>query len=195
MAQRLVPTWMRLASLALAFGVACGRGAMSVGARDAAREGTPSTGTGGLTGLIIGFGGAVGAGGRSGDGGATGGTNRDASEDPQIDCSFMALWNAVVDAAHVIGYCAPIGTCDANVASTDAGAGSCSPLGDIGDAGLVLSHGCLGVNGPSSRMGCWSIDFDAEGRLVGGSLNVAAWADCRWPYYGGKRLYFECYSE
>ena len=163
---------------------------MSVGARDGAHEGAPSTGTGGLTGFIIGYGGAVGV----------GATNHDASEVPQGDCSFMALWNAVVDAAHVIGYCTPIGTCDVAVAITDAGTGSCSPFGDIGDAGLVLSDGCLGVTGPFRPRGCWSIDFDAEGRLVGGrilgaSMNIAVWSDCRWPYYSGKSLYYECYSE
>ena len=52
----------------------------------------------------------------------------DASDDSLDPCAFGAMWEAVVEAAHVIGDCNPVAVCDANAWTSDAGVAACSPL-------------------------------------------------------------------
>lgn len=188
------------ACFAFASLVACRESSLSVGSRDAAQDGTVAAGSGGQTiaptlgtggsGLWVGTGGAGGA---ALSGGASGGT-LDANEDSLDPCAFGTLWDAVVDAAQVIGYCGPVAVCDSNAGTSDAGVAACSPFSE----GLTLDllNGDLVIRDAFGSESCWRLVFDGEGRLVsGGRVDITAWADCRWAYYAGKTYYYFCVSE
>ena len=126
--------------------------------------------------------------------GGTGGRTLDAGDDSLDPCGFGALWDAVTDAAHVIGYCIPVAVCDANAATSNAGVAACSSL--VSGGTLDFVNGDLVIRYAYGSQSCWPpLVFDGEGKLIGGQVDITAGADCRWAYYAGKSFYYYCVSE
>lgn len=192
---------LRILSVSLFFALAalsaCRSSTLSTGVRDAAREGVGGAGTGGQTiAVALGTGGSVPSFGTGGAGGATlisgaGGGAPDGADDGLDACSFAALFDALTP--KVIGYCTIRAICDGDVGAPDSGVGICSSFGTTGTIELV--DGCL-IEAYGSRSCLPRFVFDDEGRLVSSAYgDISSWADYRWPYYAGKSIYYECFSE